>query len=60
MSYLKPDLQGEEASVLLTILDASKEISYFMRHSPIYEVGSTNKFGDQQLHQDIKCDEIIE
>lgn len=36
MSYLKPNLQGEDASVIESILDASKDISLFLRHSPIY------------------------
>lgn len=60
MEYLKPDLQGDDASVILSILDASREISYFLRHSPIIALESVNKFGDQQLHQDVECDLIIE
>lgn len=41
-------------------MDASIEISTFIRHSPIVELETSNAFGDQQLHQDIRCDEIIE
>jgi sedoheptulose-bisphosphatase len=43
-----------------TILDASRAVSLFIRHSPIIALESTNKFGDLQLHQDVRCDEIIE
>ena len=35
MEYLKANIQGPEASVINTILNASESISYFLRHSPI-------------------------
>ena len=60
MEYLKPDIQGPESSVIHTLLDASIEISNFLRHSPVVVLKTINKFGDQQLHQDVKCDEIVE
>lgn len=60
MNYLKPDLQGEEASVIQTILKSAEEVSFFIRHSPIVKLESFNNFGDQQLHQDVVCDEIVE
>jgi fructose-1,6-bisphosphatase len=42
------------------LLEASKEIAEFLRHSPVIVLETINKFGDQQLHQDIKCDELVE
>ena len=36
------------------------EISNFLRHSPIVKLETVNLFGDTQLHQDVKCDEIIQ
>jgi len=35
MQYLKPDIQGPESSVILTILKASQQVSTFLRHSPV-------------------------
>ena len=60
MQYLKPDIQGPESTVILTILQAWQEVSTFLRNSPVISLESTNLFGDQQLHQDVICDEIIE
>jgi sedoheptulose-bisphosphatase len=31
-----------------------------LRHSPIIKLESTNQFGDEQLHQDVHCDAVIE
>ncbi len=36
--YLTADVQGEEASVIKSILDAAMEISNFLRHSPIVKL----------------------
>ncbi len=58
--YLKLQLEGEVQSVIQTILDAANEISSFLRHSPIFKLETSNDFGDEQLHQDVHCDEIIE
>ena len=49
----------QEASVLRTILSAIREISVALQHSPVVVLETTNKFGDQQLHQDVHCDEIV-
>lgn len=57
--YLTADVQGEQASVIKSILDASMEISNFLRHSPIVKLETSNHFGDEQLHQDVHCDAII-
>lgn len=58
--YKKLELEGEAASVIQSILDAANEISAFLRHSPIVKLETSNDFGDEQLHQDVHCDEIIE
>jgi len=52
-------ISGHESSVIRSILDACMEISNFLRHSPIVKLETVNLFGDTQLHQDVKCDEII-
>lgn len=58
--YLKLSLEGDVPSVVQTILNAANEISSFLRHSPIFKLETSNDFGDQQLHQDVHCDQIIE
>lgn len=58
--YLKLSLEGEVESIIQSILNAANEISYFLRHSPIFKLETSNDFGDQQLHQDVECDLIIE
>lgn len=60
MHYIKAEIKGEASSVLQSILDASQEISAYLRHSPIVVLETQNLFGDTQLHQDVHCDEIIE
>lgn len=59
-NYLVPEITGEAASVIKSILDACLEISSFLRHSPIVKLDTSNLFGDEQLHQDLACDKIIE
>jgi hypothetical protein len=31
-----------------------------MQRSPVHKLGSTNAFGDQQLHLDVESDNLIE
>jgi fructose-1,6-bisphosphatase len=58
--YKRAVASGAEGSVVKSILDACVEISAFLRHSPIVKLETFNLFGDEQLHQDIVCDGIIE
>lgn len=58
--YKRAVITGDEGSVVQSILNACMEISSFLRHSPIVKLETSNLFGDEQLHQDVQCDEIIE
>lgn len=46
-------------NILETILNAVKEISVALQHTPVIKLESFNKFGDEQLHQDVHCDELV-
>ena len=59
-THKKAVFSGPEASVVQSILDACMEISAFLRHCPIFKLETCNAFGDEQLHQDVQCDDIIE
>ena len=47
-------------SVLNTILDAVKDIADALQHTPVMKLETKNTFGDEQLHQDVHCDELVE
>lgn len=59
-SYPEYHFEAKEISVLNSILESVREIAYFLQHSPIVKLETENKFGDQQLHQDVHCDELVE
>ena len=46
--------------MLVTILQCSQEISELMENTPVHKAGSTNVFGDEQLHLDVDSDNLIE
>jgi len=47
-------------SLLETILQCSQEISELVENTAVHKAGSTNVFGDEQLHLDVDSDKIIE
>lgn len=47
-------------SILETLLECSLEISELMENTPVHKAGSTNVFGDEQLHLDVDSDNLIE
>ena len=55
-----PAMNTPEEPVLTTLLSASAHISRFLRSSPTVVLDTSNAFGDQQLHQDVYCDELVE
>lgn len=48
------------ASIIETILLCSLEISDMMENTAVHKAGSTNAFGDEQLHLDMDSDNLIE
>lgn len=53
-------IRCEHSSVIETILDSIREITVILQHTPVMVLETVNKFGDQQLHLDVHCDEIVE
>ena len=48
------------SSVIESILNAIVEITVTLQHTPVIVLESVNKFGDQQLHLDVHCDEVVQ
>lgn len=60
MDIKKPfKIRCEHSSVIETLLDAVREITIVLQHTPVMVLETRNKFGDQQLHLDVHCDEIV-
>lgn len=53
-------IRCDHSSVIETILECVKEISITLQHTPVIVLETVNKFGDQQLHLDVHCDELVE
>lgn len=53
-------LRCEHSTVIQTLLDAVKNIAKVLEITPVMVLETFNKFGDQQLHLDVQCDEIVE
>jgi hypothetical protein len=52
-------IRCDHTSIIESILDSVKEISITLQHTPVVVLETFNKFGDQQLHLDVHCDEIV-
>lgn len=50
----------EVNSIIQTLLVCSLEISDLMENTIVHKIGSTNAFGDEQLHLDVESDNLIE
>lgn len=48
------------SSVIESILNAIVEITVTLQHTPVIVLETVNKFGDQQLHLDVHCDEVVQ
>lgn len=59
-NYKDFSIDCEYSSLLTSILECIAIISKELEETPVFSVGSVNKFGDQQLHQDIVTDELVE
>lgn len=53
-------IRCEYSSVLESLLEAVKEITVTLQHTPVVVLETVNKFGDQQLHLDVHCDEVVQ
>jgi fructose-1,6-bisphosphatase len=52
-------IRCDHSSVLESLLSAVREITITLQHTPVMVLETVNKFGDQQLHLDVHCDEIV-
>jgi fructose-1,6-bisphosphatase len=50
----------DHSSVIDTLLECVREIAVTLQHTPVMVLETVNKFGDQQLHLDVHCDELVE
>jgi len=53
-------IRCDHSSIIDSLLDCIREITIILQHSPVIVLETVNKFGDQQLHLDVHCDEVVE